>query len=266
MEFEPASGAPPVRPAPENKLKKLLMPLGALGILLWKFKVAVFAGLKFLPVLLKTGGSVFLMIWVYSMNWGWWYALGFVLLILVHECGHLIAARRLGLNVGAPVFIPFMGAFIALKEAPRNAWVEAQVGIGGPLLGSVGAVVCMLLEDVTHNPMFRALAYSGFLLNLFNLIPITPLDGGRVATALSPWLWVIGAVLAGLLLVAHFNFILLLIVLLAIPRLWALFRGHSPEEERYFEVTPSQRWTMGVLYFGLAGALALGMKISLVRM
>lgn len=265
-EAPPGSVPPPMRQKPEDKWKKALMPLGALGLLLWKAKVFLLGAIKFLPVLLKTGGSMFLMIWMYAMNWGWHYAAGFVLLILVHECGHLVAARRLGLKVGAPVFIPFMGAFIALKEAPPNAWVEAQVGIGGPLLGSVGAVVCWLLEDVTGNPLFRALAYSGFFLNLFNLIPIGFLDGGRVVTALSPWLWVVGAIVTGSLLLVHFNFILLLIFILALPRLWSLFRNKSPEEARYFEVTPSQRATMGALYFGLAAALALGLKIAHVPM
>jgi Zn-dependent protease len=258
----PAGSAPPVRPKPENPLKKALMPLGALGVILWKFKVVLIGALKFLPVLLKTGGSMFLMIWVYAMNWGWWFAAGFVFLIFVHECGHLIAARRLGLKVGAPVFIPFMGAFIALKEAPRNAWVEAQVGIGGPLLGSIGALVCWGVGMATGNPLFQALAYTGFLLNLFNLMPIGFLDGGRVVTALSPWLWLVGAVLTGFLLFVHFNILLLLIFLMALPRLWSLFRGHAPEEARYFEVTPSQRLIMGVLYFGLAGALVFGLKLA----
>ena len=74
--------------------------------------------------------------------WGWQFALGFVLLLLCARIGHLLVAKKFGLKVGAPVFIPFMGAFIALKDAPRNAWMEACVGIGGPMLGSLGALVC----------------------------------------------------------------------------------------------------------------------------
>src|SRR5207247_8044839 len=158
--------------------------LGALGALLLKFKALLLSILKFLPILLKTGGSMFLTIGLYVMAWGWWFALGFVLLIFVHECGHLLAAKRVGLKVGAPVFIPFMGAFIALKEAPRNAWIEAQVGIGGPLLGTAGAAMCDGLYLVSGYALFRALAYTGFLLNLFNLAPIGVLDGGRIVTAL----------------------------------------------------------------------------------
>ena len=112
-----------------------------------------------------------LSIGAYAMMWGVWFAVGFVLLIFIHECGHLVAARNCGLKVGAPVFIPFMGAIIALKDAPRNAWIEAQVGIGGPLLGTLGAAICEGIFVVTGNPMFRALAYTGFFLNLFNLPP-----------------------------------------------------------------------------------------------
>ncbi|HEY5955521.1 MAG TPA: site-2 protease family protein, partial [Polyangiaceae bacterium] len=121
---------PPVR-QPETsggsviqELKRYLAPLGAVAVLLVKF---LGPALKFLPIILKTGGSMLITVAFYALTWGIWYAVGFVLLILVHECGHLVAAKRLGLKVGAPVFIPFMGAFIALKEAPRNAWVEAQV-------------------------------------------------------------------------------------------------------------------------------------------
>jgi Zn-dependent protease len=114
--------------------------------------------------------------------------------------------------------------------------------------------------------MLNALAYSGFVLNLFNLLPIGFLDGGRVVTALSPWLWVVGAVMAGSLLLVHFNFLLLIIFLMALPRLWSLFRKKSAEEARYFEVTPAQRWTMGGLYFGLIAALVLGLKMAHVPM
>src|SRR5213082_3577572 len=198
MNSPPQQPLPPVlAPNPRDsgggpRLKKAFVPLGILGVLLVKFKALLIPVLKFFPVLLKTGGTMFLTLWLYAQAWGWRFALGFVLLIFVHECGHLIAAKRIGLKVGAPVFIPFMGAFIALKEAPRNAWIEAQVGIGGPFLGTLGAVACLGISLLTGNPLFRALAYSGFFLNLFNLAPIGFLDGGRIVTALSRWLWLPG--------------------------------------------------------------------------
>jgi Zn-dependent protease len=263
----PLPPAPPLRspPPPESSAsqnwKKLFWPLAVIGALLAKFKGLLLPFLKFIPAILKTGGTMLLSIWAYSMAWGWKYALGFVLLILVHECGHLLAAKRIGLKVGAPVFIPFMGAFIALKEAPKNAWIEAQVGIGGPLLGTVGAVVCYGISLLTHNPLFMALAYTGFFLNLFNLAPVGFLDGGRIVTALSPWLWVIGIVIVGFLLFTHFNVLLLLIVVFSLPRLFFLFRRKTEEELRYFEVTPAQRWFMGALYFGLIAFLVVGMNL-----
>jgi Zn-dependent protease len=252
-------------PTTWQRIKKLLAPAGVVLILFIKFfgklKFIILPLLKFLPAVLKTGGTMVLTIGVYAMMWGVWFAVGFVLLILVHECGHLVAARRLGLKVGAPVFIPFMGAIIALKEAPRNAWIEAQVGIGGPLLGSLGAAVCEGIYLATGNPMFRGLAYTGFFLNLFNLAPIGFLDGGRIVTALSPWLWLVGLAIVLVMTILHPNFILVMILIFSAPRLFSLFRPKSDEERRYYEVTPMQRWTMAFMYFGLVVLLVLGMQL-----
>jgi len=256
---------PPPRPGFGDKLKKSLGPVGvAIVALFAKFKFAFVAVLKFLPILLKTGGTMIISVWFYAIAWGFWFAAGFVLLLFVHECGHLVAAKRFGLKVGAPVFIPFLGALIALKEAPRNAWVESVVGIGGPLLGSAGALVCEILYLATDNMMFRGLAHTGFLLNLFNLMPVGFLDGGRIVTALSPWLWLVGFAVLIVLTITRFNFILLLILITALPRLFSLFRSKTDEERRYFEVTPEQRLEMGLLYFGLIAALVLGMQLTFI--
>jgi Zn-dependent protease len=257
---------PPPQDSHGKTVKKAAGPVAVLAALLLKFKAAILPALKFLPLILKTGGTMILSIGLYALAWGWWFALGFVLLIFVHECGHLIAAKRLGLKVGVPVFIPFMGAFIALKEAPRNAWIEAQVGIGGPLLGAAGAAVCYVIYTVTGNPLFSALAYSGFFINLFNLAPIGFLDGGRVATALSPWLWLAGAVVIGILMFVNFNPLLLIIFLFSLPRLFSLFRSKSAEELRYYELTPGRRWLMAGIYLGLIALLLLGMVQSHVPM
>jgi Zn-dependent protease len=265
--LEPHYSEPPgSEPSLGQRLKKLLAPLGVALVFVVKFgaklKFLILPLVKFFPILLKTGGTMLLSIGAYAMAWGWQYAVGFVLLILVHECGHLIVAKFFGLNVGAPVFIPFMGALIALKDAPKDAWMEAWVGIGGPLLGTVGAVVCESLFLATGNPLFRALAWSGFFLNLFNLAPIGPLDGGRIVTALSPWLWLIGAAVMLGLLVLHPNFLLVLILIFSAPRLWFLFRKKSEAELRYYEVTPSQRLIMAMMYFGLIAFLLFGMAVT----
>ena len=277
---EPRADAPPPLPTriggdsrsqTGRNFKKYLGPFAAIAFLLFKFKGVLLALTKvkflaplakFFPALLKTGGSMILAIWVYAMFFGVWFAVGFVLLILVHEYGHLVAARRCGLKVGVPVFIPFMGAVIALKEAPKNAWIEAQVAIGGPLAGTAGALFCAAVYQVTDSQLFLALAYVGFFLNLFNLAPMSPLDGGRVVTVISPWLWVAGLVVILGMVVTRPNFILFLILLLGLPRVFTLFRKRTEEEHRFYEVTRRQRIEMSAIYFGLAAFLWLGMHFS----
>ena len=253
----------PIEPTPWQKIKKFFAPVGVALVVCFKY----LAKLKFLLPFAKTGATMLLSIWAYAFAWGWQFAVGFVLLIFVHECGHLIAAKKVGLKVTTPAFIPFMGALITLKEAPRNAWIEAFVGIGGPLLGTLGAIACVGIYRVTDNPLFLALAYTGFFLNLFNLMPVGFLDGGRVVTALSPWLWVVGfVILVGYTLMrivdGHFNFLLAIIIVFSLPRLFSLFRPKTDEERRYYEVTPEQRLIMGTLYFGLILFLVWGMETS----
>jgi Zn-dependent protease len=268
MNLQPESTqfAPPPTETGWSRVKKALGPVAVAATLIAKFfaklKFLVLPLLKFLPVLLKSGGTMLLMIWIYTRIWGWQFAVGFVLLLLVHECGHLLVAKKFGLKVGAPVFIPFMGAFIALKEAPRNAWMEACVGIGGPMLGSLGALVCNALGEILDAPVFIALAWFGYFLNLFNLTPVGMLDGGRIVTALSRWLW-----LPGFAVLIWFgwkfpNFVVWLMVLLSLPRIYSLFRKRSEEERRYYEVAPAQRWTMSILYFGLIAVLIFGMHLA----
>ncbi len=246
-----------------TRLKKALGPVAVVGVVIVKFfaklKFFILPALKFLPILLKSGGTMLISIWAYALFYGWKFAVGFVLLMFVHECGHLIVAKKFGLPVSAPVFIPFMGAFILLKDQPRNAWMEACVGIGGPLLGSLGALACNSLGEIFNIPFLIVLASVGYFLNLFNLMPVGFLDGGRIVTALSRWLW-----LPGFAMLLWFgwkfpNFIVWLIVIASLPRIYSLFRKRTEEERRYYEVTPAQRWTMSILYFGLIAALALGM-------
>jgi Zn-dependent protease len=265
--WQPSYSPPPGSdPTLGQRLKKLFAPLGVVLLVIAKFaaklKFLVLPILKFLPVLVKTGGTMILSIGAYALAWGWKFAVGFVLLIFVHECGHLLVAKKFGLKVGAPVFIPFMGAIIALKEAPKDAWMEAWVGIGGPLLGTLGATACAWIYVLTGNPLFRGLAYTGFFLNLFNLAPVGFLDGGRIVTALSPWLWLVGAAIILGMTILHPNFLLILILIMSLPRLWSLFRSKTPEEQRYFEVTPGRRMIMAGCYFGLIAFLLLGMRLS----
>lgn len=251
----------PIEPTLSQKLKKFFGPVGVALLVCFKF----LAKFKFLLPFLKTGLTMLVSVWAYAIFWGWKFALGFVLLIFVHESGHLLAAKKVGLKVTTPAFIPFVGALITLRELPPNAWIEAQVGIGGPLLGAVGAAACVGIYYLTGNPLFMALAYTGFFLNLFNLAPISPLDGGRIVTALSPWLWIVGYAILIFMVFTHFNLILLLILVVSLPRLFSLFRRKSEAERRYFEVTPARRMIMGAMYFGLILFLVWGMEMSHIR-
>ena len=122
----------------------------------------------------------------YSLIWGWKFAVGFVLLLLVHEMGHVIQLRREGVKASAPMFIPFLGAVISAKSLGGNALAEARVGLAGPVLGTLGTAALIPIADATGNDLFKALAFTGFFLNLFNLLPVLPLDGGRAMAALSP--------------------------------------------------------------------------------
>ncbi len=232
-----------------------MAPFVAVGVMIAKFwaviKIPLLVMLKFGGPFLKTGGSMIFMIWIYARFYGWPWAVGFVILIFVHECGHLIVAKYFGLRVSAPMFIPFMGAFIALKEAPRNAWMEACVGIGGPVFGTLGACVCEIIYRGTGNELYGALANSGFFLNLFNLMPVGQMDGGRIVTALSPWLWIVGYIIMGIFMIKFPSFIVVLLMLIGLPRLISLFRAKTPEQRRYYEIPAYQRLTMAVMYFGL---------------
>jgi Zn-dependent protease len=227
---------------------------------------------KLLPLLLpmlKVSATMLISIGFYAMLFGWRFAIGFIILLFIHETGHLIAARVVGLKVSLPVFIPFMGAMIILKDAPPNAWIEAIVGIGGPLLGSLGALLATGCYFLTGNQLFLVLGYVGFFLNLFNLVPIVPLDGGRIVSAISPRLWLVGLIILipylimrvtlGGFINSGVSIFILLIVLRSIPRVMAVFRRPTPAMSRYFECTPAQRWTMAILYFGLLGSLYTGM-------
>ena len=255
-----------IAPPPQtvsDKIKKALGPLGVAGVLILKF----LGKIKFiLPILLKTGGSMLITVWLYATVWGWKFALGFVILIFLHECGHLIVAKKFGLKVSAPMFIPFVGALILLKEDPRNAWVEACVGIGGPMFGALAALMCHALGIHFGVPLFIALGYMGYFLNLFNLAPVGMLDGGRIVTALSPWLWLPGLGLLVWLGLTHPNFVIWLVLFMSLPRIFSLFRKRTEEEQRYFEVAPAQRWTMGAMYFGLIAALVVLMYVAQVEL
>jgi Zn-dependent protease len=220
-----------------------------------KTLLALLAGAKFGKVLL-TSGTMLLSVITYSFVYGWRYAAGFVGLIFCHEMGHFLAARQRGLEVGAPTFIPFVGAWIQLKEQPMDVETEAYVAMAGPVIGTIAAMGCFYAADSLQSPLLRALAYAGFMLNLFNLIPLAPLDGGRITSIISPKTWWIGAPLIVALFLWNHSPMLLLLALLAIPHLLSTFRRNSSSmPERYYDVSPSTRWSYATYYLLLAGFL-----------
>jgi Zn-dependent protease len=255
----------PIRHEPRFRiLRKLATPLIALGLLFWKAKFILVAIFKF--KIFTTSASMLVSVAAYALFWGWKFAVGFVLLLLVHELGHYIEARRQGLNVSAPMFIPFLGAAILLRENPLNAWREALVAFAGPILGSIGAAAVWLVGEQQDSEFLLALAFTGFLVNLFNLIPVVPLDGGRIAAAIHPAIWILGFVgLVGLLFLAP-NPLLIIIVLVVGFELYRRWQERgTPESRAYYEVKPWQRVTVTVGYFALAALLVLGMDASFVE-
>lgn len=216
------------------------------------------AAVKFSKLFL-TVGTMLLSMWVYSLQWGWPYAVGFVVLILVHEMGHYLAARQKGLAVGAPTFIPFVGAWIELKEQPMNVETEAYVALAGPIAGSVGAYACYALGRTTGSDLLVALSYAGFMINLFNLIPLSPLDGGRISAILSPRIWLLGVPLLLALFYYRPSPLLIVIALFAAPQVLKALRydPKAPENAAYYSASAETKIVYGVFYLGLAAALAL---------
>jgi Zn-dependent protease len=207
---------------------------------------------------LMTGGTMLLSVVAYSFVFGWWYAAGFVALIFVHEMGHYVAARQRGLAVGAPTFIPFVGAWIQLKDQPHDAETEAYVGLAGPLWGTLGALACYWVARSTDSNLLLAVSYAGFFLNLFNLIPLSPFDGGRVTAVISPRLWLVGVPILVALFLWRPSPLLILMAILAAPNVMKALRGiRDPREEAYYAVPADVRVQYGLFYLGLAAFLAL---------
>jgi Zn-dependent protease len=260
-------GETPRRAAPVRGVRKRIgSAIAAIGALLAKFGVAIKALFVALPnlKLLVTAGTAMVSVAAYSIFFGWWFAAGFVVLLFVHEMGHVIALRREGIRASAPMFIPFMGAVIVARSLGENALAEARVGLAGPILGSLGAAAVAVVGELTGSSLLIALAYFGFFINLFNLLPVVPLDGGRAAAAMSPWMWFAGfGVLVALAFVNPGNPILLIIVFFAgfeLWRRWQQRKTRSLGQAAYYRVAPRHRLLVFAVYVGLIVALVFGMS------
>lgn len=246
------------------------------GLLLLLTKGKLLLGALKLGPLLGTFASMALFAAVYARLYGASLAIGLVLLIYLHELGHGAAAKALGLRVGAPIFIPFLGAFIALKEQPRSSWVETRVAVAGPAAGLLGAVACLAWAGFSPERagLLRALAHVTLAINLFNLLPAMGLDGDRATEPLEFRHWL--AALAGLavLLAATrrpdgaLNPLLLMIGVVGGVKAWGLRGarrparlvdrlaavGRRPDEAG---VEESHRLAALAMYLGLSAALSL---------
>jgi Zn-dependent protease len=253
-----------------DRWRRVTAPVGGAGLVLVKFasqaKLLLLLGVKGKYVL--TAGTMIVSVGAYTLFWGWRFAAIFVGLLFVHEMGHAIALRREGIATSPVLFVPFLGAVIGMRGRPRNAWVEAKVGLAGPVLGSIGALGVLLLAHATGSQLLEAAAFTGFFLNLFNLLPIVPLDGGRAAAALHPLAWIAGILgLAGLA-IWHPNPILFLFLVIGGMEAWTrlrVWRRGAPATAEYYAVTRAQRAIVAVTYLGLAAALVVGMAHSHVH-
>jgi Zn-dependent protease len=274
----PADGGLPVagfeRPRPDGPpapggqrqsfFRRRVAPLGAALI---AFLTKVKAIILLLPQvkLLATAATMAVSVAAYATIWGFSFAAGFVVLLLVHEMGHVIALRREGIRASAPMFIPFLGAVISARSLGENAVAEARVGLAGPILGTVGSLACLGIWQITGHDYWRALAYTGLFLNLFNLLPVVPLDGGRAMAAMSPWMWFAG--FAGILVLAFVfpNPIILIIAVFAgyeTYRRWQQRRSGGLQQQAYYRVSRRDRLLVGAVYLGLVALLVIGMDAT----
>lgn len=243
-----------------RRLRRLWAPVAVVVGLGVKLKGALLVLLKL--KFLGTSASMLVSVAGYALLWGWRFALGFVLLLFVHELGHVAEARRQGLKTGGVYFIPFLGAVMLLKQPSKSAAHAAWLGLAGPVLGGAAAAAAWMVGLATGSELWVALGFTGFLLNLFNLIPVMPLDGGWATAVFHPLFWLFG--LAGLvaLFIAFPSPIILIVAALGAFELWKRWRSGPADGTADRAVSGRQRVAIAAVYLSLAALLALGMSAS----
>jgi Zn-dependent protease len=254
----------PVPAQPENphgikaRLKRFFAPLAGIGAFLAKFGLIL---LKLKSVVFL--GSAAVSIFAYAQLWGWKYAVGFVVLLLLHELGHVVALRLRGIHTGALVFVPLLGAFTSWSAVPRSAYEDAETALAGPVAGTVGALAVGYVAHQDGSGLLMSLAFTGLLLNLFNLAPVRPLDGGKITGLLYPWIWVVG--IAGLLGYELYRpgAIALILLLLACYQLYHQTKDRDGTYARTAaSVEPSQRTSISMAYIVLLGVILIGLHAT----
>lgn len=249
---------------PSSKLRRawqrFIAGVAAVAAFLAKFG-ALLLKLKYVGLVISMLASVL----AYTLFFGWSFAVGFVLLIFVHEMGHVIVLRRQGVPASAPLFIPFLGAFVNMRQMPRNAFQEAISGLAGPYFGTAASGAVAIWGNAVGSNFLLQLGAVGFLLNLFNLLPVLPLDGGRAAAALHPVLWLVG--LLGLLAWEFYDPspVALVIVVLGgfeLYRRWT--RRNSPAAIAYHSLAARQRLAVATLYIFVVAVAVAGFQLTYV--
>jgi Zn-dependent protease len=240
--------------------QRLIATLAAVGAFLAKFG-ALLIKLKYVGLVVSMLASVL----AYTLFFGWSFAVGFVLLIFVHEMGHVVVLRRQGVPASAPLFIPFLGAFVNMRQMPRNAYQEAVSGLAGPYFGTAASAAVAIWGHAAGSNFLLRLGAVGFLINLFNLLPVLPLDGGRAAAALHPVLWLVG--LFGLLVWEFYNPSPIALVILVLGgfelyRRWT--RRNSPAARAYHALAANQRWAVAALYVLVVAIAVAGFQLTYV--
>ena len=269
------SDIPPQSPyhysaAPRQANRSALGWLGSAALGVWAvIKYGAFLLFK-IPALttLLTGVVA---VGAYALLFPWQVAVGLVVLIFVHEMGHVIEVRRQGLAATAPIFIPFLGAAIFMRTHAQTPIKQAEIAIAGPIAGTLGAVVAFVLYGYTHNELFLVLAYLGFFINLLNLIPFGMLDGGWILAPVSKWVQVGGLVALGALFFTHFvSPFVVIVLILGLPMVLRRFR--DPAYDRYLtsgtlaeRASISALWLVLVAFLGFAFIQTQGMHQSFVR-
>jgi Zn-dependent protease len=245
-------------PAPSSGNRSLVGGIGAALLAVWgfvkygllfAFKIPAFATIVSLVV--SFGG--------YAIFYGPWFAAALVAMILIHEMGHVVEIRRQGMKATAPIFIPFMGAAIFQRSHPTDALRQAQIGIAGPIAGTIGATAAFALYGATHSSVLLIAALIGFYINLFNLLPVWQLDGAWILAPVSKWFQAAGYLMIGVGGLFFHQLLSPLIIIIAVLGIPSLIQRFREANNPYYTTVPTgARWAMGfawlalVIYLGVA--------------
>lgn len=232
MQYLPPNSEPQPEPPPklaQRRRSGIGAAIAALAAFLLKFKFLLI-GAKLFGI----SWTFLLSLWIYVVIFGWRLAVVVMLLLLAHELGHYFAFRAYGLPARLPAFVPLLGAFTA-GAPPEDLEQDAYIALAGPLVGLGLAAICYAIGDATQDRFWYACADLSAFLNLFNMIPMPPFDGGRIIGALWPPLWIVGfALFVAFAIVMHIPVLFVVIIgVLGLPTMLAAWRGHvDPRAER----------------------------------